>query len=153
MSFTPCKFPQFSLVKKLEEIFGNEIGKVDFIKFSTRAIELCTDDKIKAILYNDLAIFTKKEEHFFESIQLDPSNEDYWNSLGIFYVSSNQLIAAQKCFRIIIERNPKTVACWVNLGFVAILLKQPANALKYFEEAQRLAPLDPLPWIGQFLVG
>ena len=149
--YSTVLYPQFPLN------FANIFQKLGISNCSlddciNRAIQLCTDSKIKAVLCNDLAIYFSNEQAFLTAIELDPWNDDFWSSLGVFYLKNNRVSLAIQSFKIVLQRNPKNVSCWINLGFLYLSIGNTKIALNCFEEGQRLAPLNSSSWIGQYLI-
>eukprot|EP00833_Pecoramyces_ruminatium_P001065 jgi/Orpsp1_1/1175097/evm.model.c7180000052596.2 len=84
------------------------------------------------------------------ALKIDPNNEFYWNSMGIYLV--NQPKFSQHSFIKGLNINPKSSVIWSNLGFLYLINNDLELANKAFSNAQTLNPNNSNSWIGQAFI-
>ncbi|ORY10518.1 TPR-like protein, partial [Neocallimastix californiae] len=84
------------------------------------------------------------------AIKIDPNNEFYWNSMGIFLVKQPKY--SQHSFIKGLNINPKSSVIWSNLGFLYLINNDLELANKAFSNAQTLNPNNSNSWIGQAFI-
>jgi len=82
------------------------------------------------------------------AIELDPSNSDTWNNLGIAYAIAAQPAEAVPSFRRALELDPGNAQAWNNLGLALHTLGQLDEALAAYGEALRRRPNYVRAWIN-----
>lgn len=86
-----------------------------------------------------------------KAINLEPSNVDYWNSLGIILSSKNAKYS-QHCFIKALSIESKSALIWFNLGMLYIKYHDYELANDCFTRSQSIAPATSTPWLGQALI-
>lgn len=78
-----------------------------------------------------------------QGLGLNPRSAPAQNQLGILLRESGELKAAEQTYQAALSTNPDYANAHLNLGVLYdVHLKQPALALKHYEQYQRLAPAD-----------
>ncbi len=84
-----------------------------------------------------------------EYLKKDPRNESLHNLLGLSFVEGGNLPAAKVTWLSMVARGAKNAAIWNNLGVVAFLEGNEAQAIEYFQEAVVMpAPREALSNLG-----
>ncbi|KAI9327453.1 hypothetical protein BDR26DRAFT_952822 [Obelidium mucronatum] len=111
-----------------------------------------------AMAYHYLYNVTKQEKHLkcslaslWKALQLDPENQELWNSLGcvVFHVN---LKVAQHAFVKAVELNEKNAEAWTNLGYFYYFNENFDLAKQCFHRAQLIDFETCLSWYGQALI-
>lgn len=79
-------------------------------------------------------------EEYLIALEMDPSNVNVHNSLGVCYGILGSYDRAMQSFRTAAELDSKEVMAVYNAGLVQILMGNPDNALDYFQKARRIGP-------------
>lgn len=78
------------------------------------------------------------------SLDLCPSDAEYWFHCGVILQEQGLLDAAQRAFERTIMLNPQHVDAFSRAGFLSIYLKQPDSVTEgFFRTVQRYRPDDP----------
>ncbi|KAL6870326.1 hypothetical protein J3F83DRAFT_735901 [Trichoderma novae-zelandiae] len=88
---------------------------------------------------------------FKRSIELEASNADFWNSLGVVTSEINPAIA-QHAFVRSLHLNERSPVAWTNLGTLALLAGDLKLANETFTRAQSNDPDYAHAWLGQGFV-
>ncbi|EGR49104.1 uncharacterized protein TRIREDRAFT_3707 [Trichoderma reesei QM6a] len=88
---------------------------------------------------------------FKRSIELEASNADFWNSLGVVTSEINPAIA-QHAFVRSLHLNERSPVTWTNLGTLALLSGDLKLANEAFTRAQSNDPDYAHAWLGQGFV-
>lgn len=106
--------------------------------------------------YNKAGFNEKAEEHYNLAIQYNLNNAKAYNNLGVIYFEKSakeqakgnlaganaELEKAKGVYQKAVEKNPRYVDGWQNLGVIHAMRKQFPDAIKYFEKAKEFA-VDP----------
>jgi len=71
-----------------------------------------------------------------------------WTSGYMLALFANELETGAAQIERALALNPNFAAAWSASGWMRILLGEPADAIKLFERAMRLSPLDPLAFVA-----
>ena len=74
------------------------------------------------------------------AVETAPGRGDLWNELGNVYQELDDQEAAMTCYRRAAQVQPGLVAAYQNLGYLAFNFGEPNEALRHYQEAQRLGP-------------
>lgn len=69
--------------------------------------------------------------------QLQPDRSEPWNMAGMCHEKMWNMDAAEKCFKESLKRNPANHAALQNMSLIAINRRQPDEALKWIERAEK----------------
>jgi len=137
-----------------------------------RAIHLCTQDiHAQAVAYYNLGwaenrahqclpadIRTQSSRYqkaavrcFKRAIELEASNTDFWNALGVVTSEINPSVA-QHAFVRSLYLNERSAHAWTNLGALALVQNDPQFANDAFTRAQSNDPDYAHAWLGQGFV-
>ncbi len=103
--------------------------------------------------YNKAGFNEKAEEHYNFAIQYNLNNAKAYNNLGVIYFEKSakerakgnlaganaELEKAKGVYQKAVEKNPRYVDGWQNLGVIHAMRKQFPEAIKYFEKAKEFA--------------
>lgn len=103
--------------------------------------------------YNKAGFNEKAEEHYNFAIQYNLNNAKAYNNLGVIYFEKSakerakgnhaganaELEKAKGVYQKAVEKNPRYVDGWQNLGVIHAMRKQFPDAIKYFEKAKEFA--------------
>ena len=103
--------------------------------------------------YNKAGFNEKAEEHYNLAIQYNLNNAKAYNNLGVIYFEKSakerakgnlaganaELEKAKGVYQKAVEKNPRYVDGWQNLGVIHAMRKQFPDAIKYFEKAKEFA--------------
>jgi tetratricopeptide (TPR) repeat protein len=103
--------------------------------------------------FNKAGFNDKAEEHYNLAIQYNQSNAKAYNNLGVIYFEKSaaerakgnlvgakaELQKAKGVYEKAVEKNPRYVDGWQNLGVIYAMQKQFPDAIKYFEKAKEFA--------------
>ncbi|KAK8217843.1 hypothetical protein IWZ01DRAFT_445537 [Phyllosticta capitalensis] len=88
---------------------------------------------------------------FKRAIELEASNTEFWNALGIVTTDLNPKVA-QHCFVRSLHLNERNVKTWTNLGVLYLLQNDYELAHMAFSRAQSTDPDYPQAWLGEGLI-
>lgn len=88
---------------------------------------------------------------FKRAIELEASNSEFWNSLGVITTTLNPK-AAQHSFIRSLSLNDRSVHTWTNLGALYLLQNDTELAHQAFSRAQSQDPDYSLAWVGEGIV-
>lgn len=100
----------------------------------------------KLDLHRDISIQLLKK-----SIQFEPTNAGYWNTLGLTCMNRNGRVA-QHCFIKALSIDSKAAPVWFNLGMLYVKYNDYELANQSFLRSQSLAPGTSSAWAGQAVV-
>lgn len=100
----------------------------------------------KLDIHRDIAIKLLKK-----SIQFEPTNAGYWNTLGLTCMNRNSRVA-QHCFIKALSIDTKAAPVWFNLGMLYVKNKDYELANQAFMRSQSLSPGTSSAWAGQAVV-
>jgi len=103
--------------------------------------------------YNKAGFNEKAEEHYNLALQYNLNNAKAYNNLGVIYFEKSaqarakgniaganaELEKAKGVYEKAVEKNPRYVDGWQNLGVIYAMQKQFPDAIKYFEKAKEFA--------------
>ncbi len=77
-------------------------------------------------------------KYYYQRIlDIDPSRDDIYYKLGVFYMNRNEINLALENYFDVIRINPKNPDAYYSIGFIHIQLKQLSEAKDYFTKAIR----------------
>ena len=82
----------------------------------------------------------KAMECFRRAFELDPAFHRAGMELGMSYEAAGQLAAARQTLEAVVQRAPRQVDAWVNLGWVRARMEDFGDARAAWEQAVRLDP-------------
>lgn len=88
---------------------------------------------------------------FKTAIELEASNADFWNALGVATTQMNPKVA-QHAFVRSLHLNERSARTWTNLGTLYLLQNDPELAHKAFGRAQSTDPGYAQAWVGEGLI-
>ncbi|KAH7029001.1 uncharacterized protein B0I36DRAFT_410671 [Microdochium trichocladiopsis] len=88
---------------------------------------------------------------FKRAIELEASNSDFWNALGVVTSEINPSVA-QHAFVRSLYLNERSAHAWTNLGALALIQNDPQFANEAFTRAQSNDPDYAHAWLGQGFV-
>ena len=74
-------------------------------------------------------------KHLTAALHFGKNDPDVWNALGMAFVELRVLGNAERCFRQVVQRNPKSATGWVNFGNFAYAAGQPDLGARRFDQA------------------
>ena len=93
----------------------------------------------------------KSVELYQKCLDIDPFNDIIWHNLGIIYDKKNRLRDAYEAFGYAIALNPQNIHALFNMGQLCIDCKMPQEALKHFNDFNRIEKNNPDGICGQAL--
>jgi tetratricopeptide (TPR) repeat protein len=94
-------------------------------------------------LHYDLQHHQAARQYAREAIAISPSEWRYHYLLGLVEKASGRLEAARDCFETTLRLNPSAAEPINQLGTLAVSRRDFAQAIRYFEKAAQLDPLEP----------
>ena len=88
---------------------------------------------------------------FKRAIELEASNSDFWNALGVVTTQLSPKVAQHSFIRAL-HLNERDVKAWTNLGVLYLLQNDIELAHKAFNRAQSTDPEYAHAWVGEGLV-
>ncbi|KAI3154045.1 hypothetical protein CBS147325_1137 [Penicillium roqueforti] len=88
---------------------------------------------------------------FKRAIELEASNSDFWNALGVVTASMSPKVS-QHAFVRSLHLNERNAQVWTNLGALYLLHEEGHQSYKTFLRAQATDPDYSLAWVGQGFV-
>ena len=109
----------------------------------------CLAEKIAPISKNKSLKYLKTSLHCFKrAIELEASNSDFWNSLGVVTMQLNPKVS-QHSFVRSLYLNDKSARTWTNVGTLYLLQEDHQLANEAFTRAQSADPDYAHAWLGQ----
>ena len=93
----------------------------------------------------------KSVELYQKCLDIDPFNDIIWHNLGIIYDKKSRYKDAYEAFGYAIALNPQNIHALFNLGQLCIECKMPEEALKHFNDFNRIEKNNPDGICGQAL--
>ncbi|AIE87749.1 tetratricopeptide repeat protein [Fimbriimonas ginsengisoli] len=81
--------------------------------------------------------------HYLQILAGNKDNPEALNGIGLCHLKANKLPQAEAAFRSAVEAKPNYIAAYNNLAITLERMKQPVEAIKILEKAQKIAPDDP----------
>ena len=121
-----------------------------------KCLMLDNDARIESEVYNALGYlhmkkndYTKARQYLKHALVLEPELSVAYYNLGRLAAKQNRYGSAEKHFKRALALDSDQVGAWLELGFINLHQKKITTVVKkYFENAIRLDPNDPEPWIG-----
>jgi len=121
-----------------------------------KCLMLDVDTRIEAEVYNALGYLHMKKDDYNQARQylkhalvLEPDLSVAYYNLGRLAAKQNRYGAAEKHYKRALALDSDQVGAWLELGFINLHQRRFTPIVKkYFENAIRLDPNDPEPWIG-----
>ena len=86
--------------------------------------------------------------HLRKAVQLDPTNVQAWNSLGLLSFDLGRNLDAERAYREAIRLRPRFVHAHINLGNTLLAIGRPREAMESLREAIRIEPNNFLALIN-----
>ena len=93
----------------------------------------------------------KAVELYQKCLDIDPFNDIIWHNLGIIYEKKRLYRKSYEAFGYAIALNPQNIHALFNMGQLCLECKLPQEALKHFNDFNRLEKNDPDGICGQAL--
>ena len=93
----------------------------------------------------------KSIELYQKCLDIDPFNDIIWHNLGIIYEKKSRYKDAYDAFGYAIALNPQNIHALFNMGQLCIECKMPQEALKHFNDFNRIEKNNPDGICGQAL--
>ena len=117
-----------------------------------------TEHRAHVCLHRDLKAYPKKKQSFKylkasvrcfkRAIELEASNSEFWNALGIVTIQINPKVS-QHAFVRSLYLNDKSARVWTNIGTLYLLENDHQLANDAFTRAQSVDPDYTHAWVGQ----
>lgn len=109
------------------------------VPFYIRAVKLAPNDPevlhATGIALGQSGRAAEAVKHLTAALQFGKNTADVWNALGMAFTELKKLGNAERCFRQVVNRNPKSATGWANFGNFAYAAGQPALGSQRYDQA------------------
>lgn len=88
--------------------------------------------------------YAQARDAFEHALKLQPGNVDVLNGLGSVYDQLGQFEAAQRSYRLALDKAPEAAYIWANLGYSLLLQGRAVTAAALLEKAVALDPANAI---------